>query len=235
MKLLFISDLKGNQQSYDFLISQAANFDVMLWTGNLTDQDRGSQAEQQALVERAYGAIQSRGCRVLACGGETDAADFPCHWMKRQGIFITHGLFITTMPRTGLKRAQLAAYREAAWNAGALWIVLNHGPIAPSLLTAGAPKSLLLWPNAALRFGPDVIVTSHAHSAKDKRAWCKRRGHTWTFNPGQSDGGEFPPYIVLDLRRWTAKRYSPRGSDERDVSVLRRIPSNVNVRRECTA
>lgn len=220
MRLLLASNLNGNRRAYDFLIGQAENFDAMFWAGGLIDAFSKDAAGQRALVESAAGEIEAKGCRVLASSGERDDWAGPWLWLGRQGIFLAPGLLATTMPPEGMDRERLNTLRETAWRMGALWVMLSREPVAPGALAAGAPENMLLWPRAALRFGPDVIAAAGDSGEQD---WCSRQAHTWVLTPGGSseETGDFPTHVVLDTQDWTATRRSPgRPPEQRDISAL---------------
>lgn len=238
MKLLFASHLNGNPDFYEYLAAQAGAFDAMFWVGNLTNAHAGDAAEQSARVESAVGEIQSQGCRVFASRGAEDQGSGPWLWLERQGAFVAPGLVVTMLTGEKVNRARLRGLRKASWEAGALWIAVCSEPVVPSMLAAGATDTMLLWPQAALQFGPDMIVCPQRGPAMENEQtdWCKRRAHTWVLTPGQGNGNARPETIVLDTFRWSVTRYSAAGTEHRDISALReRVRSTTRSARQMLA
>ncbi len=223
MKLLFVSNLNGNPHFYEHLAAQAGAFDAMFWVGSLIDKRAGNPAGQLALVESAVGEIQSKGCRVFACGGAEDHGFAPWLWLERQGAFVAPGMVVTILADEKVDHDRLRAWRKAAWDAGALWIAVCNQPVVPAMLAAGASETMRLWPHAALRFGPDVIVCPRQGlgAEHEKSDWCRKRAHTWVLTPGQTNGDTHPETIVLDTFQWSVARHSAARTERRDVSALR--------------
>lgn len=227
MKLLFAANLKGHPRHYASLLERADHYSAMFWLGDLLDPNRPDLEQQRAVAINAAGEIQSRGCRVLASGPQADSLEL-WHWLRGSGTFIAPGYIVTRHTHDDSLEDRQIELREAAWNAGALWIVLADSPDLTWELTGGTPADRDQEDYTSHRFAPDLIFTCReGGTIRSHSPWYERRGQTWVLTPDagvRSSGAE----IVLDPRRHRVTRKVGKRIDSRDISALfeSRVPSD---------
>ena len=220
MRLLCTSDLHYRLPQLDWIVGQAADFDVVVMPGDFLQVVGAAPLEAQVVVVTKYLERIAEQAEVLASSGNHDL-DGPgsdgeqvAGWLQRvrsprlhvDGESWDHDDVRFTVcpwwdgPVTRERiDAQLAA---AAVDRPARWVWVYHSPPAGTrLCKAGAREfpddDLAAWIE---QWRPDVVICGHIHQAPwvAGGGWVDRLGDTWVFNAGHQPG-PMPAHIVIDL------------------------------------
>ncbi len=236
MKILVVSDLHYTLPQFDWVVSVAPAYDLVVIAGDLIDIYSVVDAETQIVVVLKY-LKRLRGLtRVIVCSGNHDLdglganGEMQALWMnavKRLAIpgdgdtsFID-GTMITacawwdgplTQKAIGRQLADAVKYRDGSW----IWIY--HAPPTNSPI-AWSDTGHRHYGDAALtgwiaEYSPDLVICGHVHDAPFTRegSWVDRMGATWIFNAGRQIG-EVPTSIAIDTDAREAAWFSFDGAE----------------------
>ena len=230
MRILLASDLHYRLSQYDWLVGQAAGFDVVALPGDHLEVAGAVPLAAQIVVIDRYLARLGQRTTLVTCSGNHDLDGAGPHgekmarWIRRAthpGVHVDEatvevdGVRLTSCPwwdgpstRKGVDRL---LEEEAARRAGT-WVWLYHSPPADTGLCSNGRRR---FPDADLvgwieRFRPDVVLCGHVHEAPwaPDGAWAARIGATWVFNAG-SQVGPIPSHVILDTAEGTARWVAP--------------------------
>ena len=253
MRLLLVADLHYSLPQFDWVLSSADAFDVVVMAGDHLDLASIVDGRAQSVVVQKYFSRLRAKTRVLICSGNHDldakneSGEKVANWLSGsqpeevlsdgKSIVIDGALF-TACPwwdgpivKAGIG-AQLA---EAAAQRQGRWIWLHHAPPAKSPTSWGGDRyfgdvELREWIE---QYRPDMVLSGHVHQSpfvKDG-SWVDRIGPTWVFNAGQQFGAP-PAHIVIDTDEGEALWFSAAGAEfirldaplERPVPQLKALP-----------
>jgi Icc-related predicted phosphoesterase len=247
VRALLVADLHYDLRKLDWVLTQAADVELLVLAGDLLDIASGVPLDAQITVVIEYLARYAERTTTVACSGNhdldhrTEAGEKATRWMaeaRERGVtvdgdsVVVGGWLVTACawwegPETlqllesGLDRA--AAARTGPW----MWVY--HGP----------PEGPLSWtgskhhgdpelPRLLERHHPDLVLCGHIHQAPfvEGGAWAEHRSGAWLFNSGHQMG-QVPAHTFLDLDRSTASWWSFErddqlsfAADEPDASVV---------------
>jgi Icc-related predicted phosphoesterase len=234
VRALLVSDLHYDLRKLDWVLTQAADVDLLVVAGDLLDIGSVVPLDAQIVVVLEYLARFAERTTTVACSGNHDldhrttSDEKATAWIleaRRSGVVVdgdstmVDGWLVSSCawwegPETlrlledGL--ASAAAQRQGPW----LWAY--HGP----------PEGPLAW-TGSKHFGdpelprlieehrPDVVLCGHIHQAPFVQGggWAEQRGTTWLFNSGHQMG-QVPCHVFLDLDGRRADWWSLQGSGD---------------------
>ncbi|MCR6736584.1 MAG: metallophosphoesterase [Afipia sp.] len=251
MRCLVVADLHYSLPQFDWVLSAAPHFDVVIIAGDALDIGSFVDFRAQIVVVRKYLARLSELTRVILCSGNHDlderdeAGEKISRWIgdvgnlgiAHDGDSLTIGdTFFTICPWWDGPRVKEQIGRqlqEAAATHRGRWIWIHHAPAANSPTSWGGARyfgdaELVQWIES---HKPDMVLSGHVHQSpfiKDG-SWFDRLGDTWVFNVGQQFGRP-PAHIMLDLENDKAYWFSAAGEQSIDLGrPLQRPADNLAV------
>jgi Icc-related predicted phosphoesterase len=225
MRCLVVADLHYSLPQFDWLLTAAPEFDVVIFAGDALDIGSFVDFRAQILVVKKYLSLLSGMTRVIFCSGNHDLDERSAEGEKIarwvgdirelgiacDGDSLTIGdVHFTVCPWwdgplvKGRIEAQL---RDAAAERAQRWIWVHHAPPANSPTSWGGKRffgdvELVQW---IAQYQPSMVISGHVHQSPfiPDGSWFDRLGTTWIFNSGLQHGRP-PVYIVLDLDEGTA-------------------------------
>jgi len=240
MRLLFVADLHYSLKQFDWLLSQAGDFDLVIIGGDLLDLSSSLDADVQiAIVEKYLDLLRQKTILVVSSGNHdgdsrNEADESIAEWVRDardDHLHVDGDSFdlgtdtrITVCPwwDGDLSRAELEAQleRESAQLHGRRWIWIHHAPPEGSRTSWTGRKfigdeALRAWID---RFQPAMVLSGHIHNSPfyAEGSWIDLLGSTWVFNPGRQLGAQ-PTTIIVDLDAMTAEWSSQEGHSVRDL------------------
>jgi Icc-related predicted phosphoesterase len=225
MRCLVVADLHYSLPQFDWLLSVAPQFDLVIFAGDALDVGSLVDFRAQIIVVRKYLSRLSGLTRVILCSGNHDLdernpeGEKIARWVDdvsqlgiaSDGDSLTIGdtLFTVCPWWDGpLVRQRIVEQLRAA-AAGRLkrWIWVHHAPPADSPTSWGGKRyfgdvELKQW---IAEYQPYMVISGHVHQSPfiADGSWFDRSGVTWVFNAGHQFGRP-PAYIVLDIDDQTA-------------------------------
>jgi Icc-related predicted phosphoesterase len=225
MRCLIVSDLHYSLPQFDWLLSAAPQFDLVIFAGDALDIGSAVDFRAQIVVVKKYLALLAGLTRVILCSGNHDLdernpegekiarwiGDVRALGIACDGDSLTIGdtLFTVCPWWDGplVKQRIDDQLREAAAARLQRWIWVHHAPPANSPTSWGGKRffgdvELLQWIQS---YQPSMVISGHVHQSPfiPDGSWFDRLGGTWVFNSGLQPGRP-PVYIVLDIDSNTA-------------------------------
>ncbi len=241
MKLIFLADLHFSLKQFDWLLANAAEYDLIIIGGDLLDISSALDLDTQITVVEKYFGLLTKNAKLVISSGNHDgdsrnAADESiAQWLqdsRGEGIYVDGDGFdledtrITVCPWWDgeLSRAELEKQLEReATHSCKRWIWIHHAPPEGSSTSWSGRKYigdafLRKWID---RFQPDMVLSGHIHNApfSEPGSWVDKIGRTWVFNTGRQTGSQ-PTTLTLDLETMTAEWNS---AWDRSVKDLREV------------
>jgi Icc-related predicted phosphoesterase len=220
MRCLVVADLHYALPQFDWLLSAAPHFDVVIFAGDALDIGSAVDFRAQILVVRKYLARLADITQVIFCSGNHDLdarnpeGEKIARWVGEARQFgiacdgdnLTIGdtLFTVCPWWDGpLVRQRLEdQLRAAATGRPRRWVWVHHAPPANSPVSWGGKRyfgdvELAQWIGL---YQPAMVISGHVHQSPfiPDGSWYDRLGATWVFNTGR-EFGRPPVHIVLDL------------------------------------
>lgn len=240
MRVLLVSDLHYELRKLDWVLEQAAAYDVVALAGDLLNVASGVPLDAQIAVVLTYLERLASVTTVAVCSGNhdldhrTDSGEKASAWLTEARAFgaVVDG---DSARVAGWQVTSCAWWEgpvtlagvEATLTAppdGVPWLWVWHGPPAGPLAWDGGKT----WGDPELdrlvaAHRPSVVLCGHVHQAPFTPAgsWWEQRGDTWLFNAGR-ELGPVPPAVRLDLAAGTATWHSSAGRDEVDLGTFAR-------------
>jgi Icc-related predicted phosphoesterase len=247
MRCLVVADLHYSLPQFDWVLSAAPHFDVVIIAGDALDIGSFVDFRAQIVVVRKYLARLSELTRVILCSGNHDlderdeTGEKISRWIgdvgnlgiAHDGDSLTIGdTFFTICPWWDGPRVKEQIGRqlqEAAATHRGRWIWIHHAPAANSPTSWGGARTfgdaeLVQWIES---HKPDMVLSGHVHQSpfiKDG-SWFDRLGDTWVFNVGQQFGRP-PAHIMLDLESNKAYWFSAAGEQSIDLGQPLQRPAD---------
>ena len=240
MRALLVSDLHYDLRKLDWVLTQAADVDLLVVAGDLLDIVSSVPLDAQIVVVLEYLARFADRTTTVVCSGNHDldhrtaSEEKATRWIldaRASGVVVdgdsitVGGWLISSCawwegPATlGEMEAGLA--RAAEQRVGP-WLWVYHGP----------PEGPLAWtgsrhygdpelPRLLEQHRPDIVLCGHIHQAPfvDGGGWAEQRGTTWLFNGGHQRG-QTPCHVFLDLDERTAAWWSFEGAGEVSLDAV---------------
>ena len=219
MQVLSVGDLHYDLRKLDWVLSRAADVDLLVVAGDLLDIGSALPLDSQIAVTLEYLERMARRTTVVVCSGNhdldhrTDNGEKATAWLSEArdvGVVVDGD----TIELDGWQVSacawwegpttlqQVEAALDAVDRTTALpWMWVWHGPPDGPLAwtgskTYGDPE----LPRLIEHHRPDVVLCGHVHEAPfvSGGAWSDRVGTTWVFNAGRQIG-PIPSHVELDL------------------------------------
>ena len=225
MRCLVVADLHYSLPQFDWLLSAAPQFDVVIFAGDALDIGSSVDFRAQIVVVKKYLALLSGLTRVILCSGNHDLdernpeGEKIARWIgdvRELGIAcdgdsLTIGdTFFTVCPWWDgplVKQRIDDQLRQAAAGRLKRWIWVHHAPPANSPTSWGGKRffgdvELAQWIE---NYQPSMVISGHVHQSPfiADGSWFDQLGSTWVFNAGLQPGRP-PVHIVLDIDNGTA-------------------------------
>src|SRR5258705_11505800 len=238
MRCLVVADLHYSLPQFDWLLSAAPHFELVIFAGDALDVGSLVDFRAQIVVVRKYLTLLSGITRVILCSGNHDLDERSTEgekisrWVGEvrelgiacDGDSLTLGdpLFAVWPWWDGpLVKQRLEAQLEAAASGRpARWIWVHHAPPANSPTSWGGKRffgdvELVQW---IARHQPSMVISGHVHQSPfiADGSWFDRLGDTWVFNT-RLQPGRPPAYIGLDLDQ--AKAFCRSARDAQSIEL----------------
>jgi Icc-related predicted phosphoesterase len=248
MNCLFVSDLHYVLKQFDWITSQAENFDLIVIAGDHLDISSSTDMQVQIMVILKYLKQMRARTRVIVCSGNHDLdarnadGEKYARWISRASALGVHtdgscidlnGTLFTVCPWWDGPASRDEVARMLARDADkpkSRWIWIYHSPPSDSPTSWVGKRhigddALAAWID---QYAPDMVLTGHIHQSpfvKDG-SWVDRRGKTWVFNPGRQIG-PWPAHILLNTSDNVAVWLSLAGEEmvKLDEPLCRPIPA----------
>jgi Icc-related predicted phosphoesterase len=235
VRILLVSDLHYSLRQFDWVVSRAPNFDLVVLAGDHLDISSSVSLDAQIAVVLKYFQLLAESGPIAVSSGNHDLtgpdangerAAVWLHEARAAGIptdgdSLTVGdTLVTICPwwdgpaGRDAVAAQLAADAERR---PLRWVWVYHWPPvgSPTCWTGRrhyGDEELGGWID---EHRPDLVLTGHVHDPpfKPDGSWADRIGHTWVFNPGRQIG-PVPTYVEIDLDERRATWMSLMGVEE---------------------
>lgn len=235
MKILLTADIHYKLKQFDWIVAEAAHYDMVILAGDMLDAGAIASADAQIVVVRAYLEQIAERAQVVVCSGNHDldrklegervagwlggfeglavAADGAAH---RIGDVLVSVLPWWDGPRAKAAVAAQIARDAAARPEGGTWIWAHHAPPAESAVSWGGWRHYgdAELTRAIRAHQPDLVCSGHVHQAPfaHEGAWADRMGRTWCFNAGHQIG-DVPAHVALHLGMGEAAWFSMEGGE----------------------
>ena len=238
MKILVASDLHYRLKQFDWLASQAKNYDAIIIAGDLLDISSYIDLNVQIVVIKKYLSKISERTTLMVCSGnhdgneKNDVDEYIAPWLQESRDQHMHvdgdsvvfgGTLFTIFPWWDGDVTKLEVseqFKQASQLEFDKWIWIYHAPPdnSPTSWVGNhfiGDSELNDW---IKQYQPDLVVTGHIHQSpfKTNGSWTDKIGKTWVFNAG-SHIGDVPAHIILDIEKMAAEWYSLAGSDSRQL------------------
>ncbi|MBR0937555.1 metallophosphoesterase [Bradyrhizobium jicamae] len=220
MRCLVVADLHYSLRQFDWLLSAAPQFDLVIFAGDALNIASAVDFRAQIVVVRKYLARLARLTRVIFCSGNHDlderdaAGEKIARWVggiREFGIACDGdnveigGTLFSVCPwwdGAQVKARIDAQLRDAAAMQPKCWIWAHHAPPANSPTSWGGRRFFgdTELMQLIMRYQPQIVISGHVHQSPfiPNGSWYDRLGYSWVFNAGLQPGWP-PAHIVLDL------------------------------------
>ena len=238
MHILLVSDLHYSLEQFDWVVSAAPEYDLVVVAGDSLSVSSSVPLESQSVVIEQYLQVLGRSTRVAFSSGNHDLVGpdengeqsalwvrgLPSERVSADGESVQlDDHLITICPwwdgPIGRERVQFQLKRDAD-RASPSWIWIYHWP--PSGTTTCwtgrrdyGDSDVRDW---ILQHQPTLVLTGHVHQSPFAKngSWIDRLGRTWVMNAG-SQRGPVPAHIEIDLMLGTATWRSLMGIESVDL------------------
>lgn len=240
MRILATADIHYRLPHYDWLVEQAADFDVVAVPGDHIDVAGSVPVPAQSVVLSQYFEQLSAVTRFVTTSGNHDLDGPGSHgeqvsaWLLRcgrDGISVDGDRVDVDDTRFTLcpwwdgpiTKAEVDRQLERdGQDRPATWIWLYHSPPGGTGLCKAGKREfpdddLAAWID---HHQPDLVFTGHIHQAPwvDGGSWIARIGRTWVFNAGRTSG-PIPAHVIVDTEARTAEWWGLPDSDTMSLDL----------------
>jgi Icc-related predicted phosphoesterase len=241
MRTLLVSDLHYTLRQLDWVVSVAAEYDLVVVAGDLLDIASIVEPDAQIAVVLEYLARVAAKTAVIACSGNHDLNlrnehdERHARWLaeaRGSGVFVdgshyaTDGVLVTVCPWWDGPHARAAVDRQLHEDAALLrdrrWIWVYHAPpdASPTSWTGQrhyGDADLVEWID---QHQPGLVLSGHVHQSPfaTDGSWIDRIGATVVVNAGRQRG-PVPTHVVLDTTNNVATWTSLAGVEEQALAA----------------
>jgi Icc-related predicted phosphoesterase len=232
VQLLLVSDLHYALPHFDWVLDQAADFDIVVIAGDSLDIASPVPLESQIVAVRTYLRKLATLTNVIVCSGNHDLTATNHHgekyapWVEQSdvdGVVVDWGTIdlnrtrITVCPWWDGPQTRADVDRQLASSADdrpERWIwVYHYPPDGVEVSWTGhrhiGDQDLNTWIE---QHQPDLVLTGHIHDSpmKEGGSWLSRLGTSWVINAGRMTG-PMPSHAIVDVATGNAEWWSPYG------------------------
>jgi Icc-related predicted phosphoesterase len=235
MTILIVSDLHYNLKQYDWVLSVAEDYDMVIIAGDLLDVAGHADLDTQIIVIVKYLNRLREKVPVIVCSGNHDgdakneAGEYICKWLQKARNENLHVDGETLEFEDGsvcvcpwwdgpVTREEMVGFIEG--EKGKLqgrWIWVHHAPPTESPVSWTGSKDAgdSFFLECLRKYHPALAFSGHIHNSPFAVGgrWVDRIESTWVFNPGR-EIGPTPAHIVLDIGEMKARWFSSSGVQE---------------------
>jgi len=241
MRILLVSDLHYTLRQLDWVVSVAADYDLVVLAGDHLDVVSPVSPDAQIAVVLEYLARIAAKTTVVACSGNHDLdgrnelGERAARWLegaRAAGVFVDGTQFgnaevmVTVCPwwdgpdTSTLVDRQLEA--DSALVGDRLWIWAYHAPpvASPTSWTGKRYYGEEELAGRIARHRPGIVLCGHVHQAPfaDTGGWLDRIGSTAVLNAGRQIG-PVPAHIEIDTETAWAQWSSLKGVEEASLTA----------------
>ncbi len=226
MKILLVSDLHYRLRQFDWVVSVAPDFDLIVMAGDHLDISSAVSLEAQSVVVLQYLALlREAGHRVVVSSGNHDLtgpdlqgeqcalwlAQARAPGVSTDGDSILLGdMLVTICPwwdGPAGREATMTQFAADAARRPERWMWVYHWPPAdsPVCWTGRDHYGDLDIADWIVKYQPDLVFTGHVHQSPftPRGSWAHRIGASWVFNAGHQIG-PVPSHVQVDLAEGSA-------------------------------
>eukprot|EP00903_Cladosiphon_okamuranus_P003783 g3781.t1 len=225
---------------WDWLVTAAPHFDVVVIAGDLLDIASIVPFDAQIIVVRKYLNLIHPVTDLIVSSGNHDvfqqdkASDRNADWLQSSRSATIHvdgggvpvgDCFFSILPWCDTRAMQdrietlLTSHRQKA--SGKRWIWVHHAPPhgSPTAWDGHADMGDTALPGWIETYRPEMVLCGHIHQAPfyAKGSWIDRVASTWVFNSGRQIG-PVPTATVIDTVENTARWVSMEDSGEASLA-----------------
>ncbi|WP_411827495.1 metallophosphoesterase family protein [Luteolibacter sp. AS25] len=240
MKLLLVADLHYTLRQWDWLVTAAPHFDVVVIAGDLLDIGSIVPFDAQIVVVRKYLNLIHPATDLIVSSGNHDVFQLDknsarnADWLQTSRSATIHvdyesavveDCFFSILPWCDTPemleeiQALLATHQEEA--AGKRWIWVHHAPPhgSPTSWDGQADMGDITLPKWIETFRPEMVLCGHIHQAPfyAKGSWIDKVHNSWVINSGRQIGA-VPTATVIDTKENTARWVSMEDSGEASLA-----------------
>lgn len=245
MQILLVADLHYALKQFDWVLSQAEAFDVVVIAGDLLDISSFVPLDAQIAVIDAYLEKLAARTELFVCSGNHDVIDPSADGEKiatwlvdhHRADFVTDGdsamigsMLISVLPwwEGPVTRQMIdAQFNEDAQRPHECWLWVYHAPPCDTPVSWAGHRSFgdpehLKWID---KWQPDYVLSGHVHQAPfvPEGSWVTEIGKTRIFNMGQQPG-EVPAHVILNTETHTALWFSIYDNQQIDLAEAGSVP-----------
>ena len=234
MRILLISDLHYRLPQFDWVVSVAPTFDLVVMAGDHLDISSSVSLDAQSVVILQYlSLLQSAGHVAVSSGnhdltGPDARGEQTALWLAEARVagvptdgdsILLGDTLVTICPWWDGPAGRDAVAAQLAADAArrpARWVWVYHWPPdgSPTCWTGRrhyGDTDLVGWIE---QYQPEMVFAGHVHQPpfKPDGAWADRVGRTWIFNAGHQIG-PVPAHIEIDLATDSAAWRSMMGAE----------------------
>jgi Icc-related predicted phosphoesterase len=228
MRCLVVADLHYSLPQFDWLLSAAPGFDLVIFAGDALDVASAVDFRAQIVVVKSYLARLAGTTRVILCSGNHDLdernpeGEKIARWvagLRELGIacdgdsFAIGDTLFSVFPwwdgplvrqriEDQLRDAAAPGPEQRLEQGLKRWIWVHHAPPANSPTSWGGKR---FFGDVELvrwieRYQPSMVISGHVHQSPfiADGSWFDRLGNSWVFNTGRQPGRP-PTQIVLQI------------------------------------
>ncbi len=240
MRLLLVSDLHYTLKQYDWVVGEAASFDVVVVAGDHLDISGMLPVQAQAVAIVKHLERLSQRTQTLVSSGNHDltardaAGEMAPVWISKvreAGIpvdgdyveVVGYGFSICPWWEGPVSKQAIADQlaRDAERVSRDRWVWVYHAPPTDSPTSFDGRRS---WGDQELRawidqYHPAIVLCGHIHQSPFRKggSWADRVDDTWVFNAGRQIG-PVPTHIIVDTEAGRAEWYSLAGPEMVDLT-----------------
>jgi Icc-related predicted phosphoesterase len=238
VRILLVSDLHYSLKQFDWIVSRAHEYDLLVVAGDSLNVAAPLPLEAQSVVILEYFSLLHSSTRLAVSSGNHDLTgpdgngEQCALWLdeaRAAGIrtdgdsFSLGNTRVTICPWWDgpIGRETLADQLTAsAARRSAHWVWIYHWPPlgSPTCWTGSrdyGDSDLVEW---ITEHQPDLVLSGHVHQSPfaERGSWVDRLGATWVFNAG-NQRGPVPACVEIDLTARTARWTSLMGTETVDL------------------
>jgi Icc-related predicted phosphoesterase len=221
MKCLLVADIHYSLPQYDWVVSVAGDYDLVILAGDHLDVSSLVDCGTQSVIVEKYLDLLKARTRLVVCSGNhdldsrNDDGEKEARWITNLASrdivtdgqsFVVEDMLFTVCPWwDGPKARETIGQQLAADHArrSGRWVWVYHAPPQDAAVSWSGSRS---FGDAALRdwirtFEPAMVFSGHVHQSPFVRngSWVDKIDKTWVFNAGHQFGAP-PAHVAIETQ-----------------------------------